>query len=76
MRGKSLGAVLLGALSTLAAVAHAVVIQIGSGSGAPGDVVPIDVTGDGGSRARDAESHRLHARPASQRARTGRRIAP
>ena len=46
MRGKIFGgAVLLGAaLSSLAAVAHAVVIQIGSGSGAPGDVVPIDVT--------------------------------
>jgi hypothetical protein len=46
MRGKIFGgAVLLGAaLTSLASVAHAVVIQIGSGSGAPGDVVPIDVT--------------------------------
>jgi len=46
MRGKSFGGavLLVAALSSLAGVAHAVVIQIGSGSGAPGDVVPIDVT--------------------------------
>jgi hypothetical protein len=67
--------VLLGAaLSSLAAVAHAVVIQVGSGSGSPGDVVPIDVTvateGSAVLRRRIASTSRAAYRGARGRAPT------